>query len=118
MAERAADRAAVASLPVSHLQQRLVHDRPARARRIGKFKIALTGHGADFQPALGLTNVGEAFDAIEVDDVVGQHEAHVQHGHQRLTTRQQLGVLQRAEESDRLGDGFWIVITEWRRLHR
>ena len=52
MAERAADGAAVAGLAVPDLQQRLMHDRPARAHRLGEFEIALARHGADLERAV------------------------------------------------------------------
>ena len=55
---------------------------------------------------------------VEVDDVVGQHEAHVEHRHQRLAAGQKLGVVERAQEAHRLGKGFRIVILERRRFHR
>ena len=112
MAERAADGAAVARLPVSDLQQRLVHDRPARAHRIGEFEIALARHGADLERAVGFADVGQALHAVEIDDVIGLHEAEVEHRHQRLAAREQLGVLETAEQPDGLVDRFRIVIAE------
>jgi hypothetical protein len=49
--------------------------------------------------------------------MVGQHEAHVQHRHQRLSAGQQLGVLVTGQQIDGLGDRAGIVIAERRRLH-
>ena len=118
MAQRAADGAAVAGLTVSDLQQGLVHDRPARAHRLGKFEVTLARHGPDVERALRVADVGEALDAIEIDDVIGQHEAHVEHRHQRLAAGKELGVFQAGEQPDRLADGFRIVIAKGRRLHR
>ncbi len=43
----------------------------------------------------GVADIGQALDPVEVDDVVGLHEAEVEHRHQRLAAGQQLGVLQR-----------------------
>ena len=100
-----------------YLQQCFVHDRPARAHRVGKFEIALARHGADFKRAAHLADVGQAFNAVEIDDVVGQHKSHVEHGHQRLTARKQLGVFEAAEQPDRLADCFRIVIAKGWRLH-
>src|SRR5262249_57782571 len=51
------------------------------------------------------------------DDVIRQHEPHVEHGHQRLAARQQLGVFEAAEQPDGLAHRFRIVITERRWLH-
>ena len=50
--------------------------------------------------------------------MVGQHEAHVEHRHQRLAAGQKLGVVERAQEADRLGKGFRIVILKGWRFHR
>src|SRR5258708_36821002 len=117
MAERAADRPAVAGLPVSDLQQRLVHDRPARAHRIGKFQIALARHGANLERTLDFADVGQSFHEIEIDDVIGLHEAKVEHWHERLAAREQLGVFELREQSDGLADRFRIVIAKGRWLH-
>jgi hypothetical protein len=82
MAERAADGAAIAGLPVPDLEQRLVHDRPARAHHVGVFEIALARHGADLERAVSLADIGQPLHAVEIDDVVGLHEPKVEHGHQ------------------------------------
>ena len=95
MAQRAAERAAVAGLAVADLLDRLVHQRAALAHHIGEFEIALARHGADLERAVVLADVGQAIDPVEVDDVVRQHEPHVEHRHQRLPAGQKLGVLQR-----------------------
>src|SRR4029453_19425536 len=117
MAQRAADRAPVARLTMAYLQQGLVHDRPARAHRLGKFEIALARHRADFERIMRAANVGQPVDAVEIDDVMGEHESEVEHGHQRLAARKQLGVLQAVEQSDGLADRFRVVVAEGRRLH-
>ncbi len=88
MAERAADGAAVAGLAVPDLQQRLVDDRPARPHHVGEFEVALARHAADFERAAGFADVRQAFDAVEIDDVIGLHEPEIQHRHQRLPARQ------------------------------
>ena len=51
-----------------------------------------------------LADVGQALDPVEIDDVVGQHEPHVEHRHQRLPAGQQLGVVEPAEQADDVGD--------------
>jgi len=45
--------------------------------------------------AIGLAQIRKPFDAVQIDHVVGQHVAHVQHRHQRLATGEQLGVSSR-----------------------
>ena len=74
------------------------------AHRIGKFEIALARHGADLERIVDFADVGQALHEIEIDDVIGLHEPHVEHRHQRLAARQQLGVLELREQSDGLAD--------------
>ena len=50
--------------------------------------------------------------------MVRQHEAHVEHRHQRLAAGQQLGVVERAQQAHGLGKRFRIVVLKGRRLHR
>ena len=64
-----------------------------------------------------LADVGQALHPIEIDNMIGQHEAHVEHGHQRLPAGQQLCIFQAAEEADGFADGLRIVVAEGRRLH-
>ena len=118
MAQRAADGAAIAGLPVPDLQQGLVHDRPARAHQLGEFEIALARHGPDFEHAVGFADVGQLLHPIEVDDVIGLHEAEIEHGHERLAARQQLGVVETGDERNDLRDSAGIVIAEGRWFHR
>ena len=117
MAERPADGAAVAGLAVADLLDRLVHQRAARADHVGEFEVALARHGADLERVAALPDVGQAVHAIEVDHVVRQHEAHVEHRHERLAARKQLGVLQAAEQTHDLGDCLGVVVLEGRWFH-
>ena len=71
MAQRAAERAAVAGLAVPDLGDGLVHQRAALAHQIGEFDVALARHRADLQRAVLLADIAQAVDAIEIDDVVG-----------------------------------------------
>ena len=64
-----------------------------------------------------LADVAQAVDPIEIDDVVGQHEAHVEHRHERLPAGQQLGVVEAAEKADHVGDRARIVIGKGRWFH-
>src|SRR5262245_44864787 len=117
MAERAAERAAVAGLAMADLQDRLVHQWAALANKIGEFELALTRHRADLERAVALADEGEPLDPIEIDDVIGQHEPHVQHGHQRLPAGEKLGVLEPAKQRDSITNRARVVVAEGRRFH-
>ena len=66
---------------------------------IGEFELALARHGADLERPVAVADIGEALDPVEIDDVVRQHEAHVEHRHQRLAAGQKLGVVERPSSS-------------------
>ena len=118
MTERAADGAAVAGLAVADVLDRLVHQRDALAYHVGEFDVALARHRADLERAVRLADVGETVDLVEVDDVVGLHEPHVEHRHHRLPAGQQLGVVEAAEQRDGVADRARVVVAEGRWLHR
>ena len=117
MAQRAADRAAVAGLAMADQGDRLVHQGKAPGCQLGEFEVALTRHRAHLHAFGGLANIAEAFDAIEIDDVVRLDVTEVQHRHQRLPARQQLGVFKRRQQAHHLRDRPRIVIVERGRLH-
>ena len=117
MAQRAAERAAVAGLAVPDLGDGLVHQRAASAHQFGEFDVALARHRADLERAVLLADVAQAVDAIEIDDVVGQHVAHIEHRHQRLAAGQQFGVVEARQQRDGVGDAARIVIGKCGRLH-
>ena len=94
-----------------------MHQRATLAHQIGKFDVALARHGADLERAVLLADIAQAVDPVEVDDVVGQHVTHVEHGHQRLPAGEQLGVLEAAEQADGVGDRARIVIGKGRWFH-
>ena len=108
---------AIARLPMADLADRLVHERAALTHEIGEFDLALARHRADLERAVALADVAQALDPIEVDDVVGQHIAHVQHRHERLPAGEQLGVVETAEKAERLRNRAWIVVRKGRWFH-
>ncbi len=99
------------------LQQRFVHQRTARAHQLRELEIALARHGADLEHAVRFTDICKALDAVQIDYVIRQHEAHVEHRHQRLSTGKQLGVIAAAQQFDDLSNCLRIVISERRRFH-
>ena len=117
MTQRTAERAAIAGLPMPDLHDRLVHQRAAPAHQVGEFDVALARHRADLERAVAVADVAQALDPVEIDDVVGQHVAHVEHRHQRLPAGEQFGVVEAAEQADDVGDVARIVIGKCGRLH-
>ena len=118
MAERAADGAAVAGLPMADVHDGLMQQRALRLDEVGEFEVALARHGADLERPAALLDAGHALDQVEVDDMVGLHEAHVEHRHQRLAAGQELGVVELAQQAHGLGKRFRIVVLKGWRLHR
>ena len=84
-------------------RDRLVHQRAALAHQVGEFDVALARHRADLERAVVLADVVQAVDTIEVDDVIGQHVAHIEHRHQRLAAGEQFGVVEAREQADDVG---------------
>src|SRR5438270_12621069 len=117
MAERAAERAAIARLPMADMADRVVHERTAPADDVREFEIALPGHGADFEQAAAAADIGKTLYPVEIDDVVGQHESHVEHRHERLSAGQEPRVVEAAEQGDDVGDRARIVVAERRWFH-
>ena len=117
MAQRAAERAAIARLPMADLPHRLVHQRTALAHQIGKLDVALPRHGADVERAVAVADMAQALDPVEIDDMIRQHKAHVEHRHQRLAAGEQLGVVEAGQQADDIGGAARIVVGKEWRLH-
>ena len=62
-------------------------------------------------------DMAQALDPVEVDDMIRQHVAHVEHRHQRLAAGEQLGVVEAREQADDIGGAARIVIGKERWLH-
>jgi len=79
-----------------------------------KFDVALERHGADLDDAIlvraAVADVAQTIDAIEIDQMVGQHVAHIEHRHQRLAAGKQFRVFEAAKERDDIGGGARIVV--------
>src|SRR5919198_6278040 len=117
LAERAAERAAVARLAMTDLQHGLVQQRTALADAAIELDIPLASHGTDNESLAFLLDVGKGGDAIQVDNVLRRGEPHVEQRHERLAAGEQPRVLQLAEEAHHLGQSLRVVIGEARRLH-
>ena len=88
----------------------LVHQRTMLPHHAGKFDIALARHGPDLERALAFADEAQILDPVEIDDMIRQHVAHVQHRHQRLPAGEQFGVVETAEKADHVGRRARIVI--------
>src|SRR5262249_28042485 len=55
--------------------------------------------------------------AIQIDDVVGRGEPHVEHRHERLAAGEQPRVVEPPKQRERLRQRLRIVVGEARRLH-
>src|SRR3712207_1632397 len=117
MTERTTERAAIARLAMSYVNDRLRQQRTARAYGCIELDIALARHRADLDAALGLADVRERLDTIEIDHVIRQHESHVEHRHERLSASEQPCIFTAAEQIDRFWKSLGVVIAERRRLH-
>src|SRR4051812_3086947 len=66
VAERTAERAAVARLAVANLQHCLVQQRTARAKARVELEITLARHGADYQRLALLAYIGKLAHTVEI----------------------------------------------------
>src|SRR5690348_5155191 len=117
MAERTADGAAVARLAMPHLTNGFGKQRTAARHLIGKFDVALPRHGADLEHLSVEADERKTGYAIEIDEVIGNGVAHVQHGHQRLPSGQQPRIVQRRKQLYGLWKTLRRVVVEPRWLH-
>ena len=116
MRQAAAQRAAIASLPVPDLADRCGEQRQALCHQLARLDIALARHRTYSDVAVLFLYVGKAWDAVEVDQMVGRSEPEVQHRHQRLAARQRSRIRTGTHEIERVGEARRSVVDERRRL--
>ena len=92
--QAAADRAAVASLAMADMAQRLNHQRAMLGDFRRRFDIALAGHGADTQAPVAHHDAAQFVETVEIDQMIDDHVAKIHHRHERLAAGQNLGVRQ------------------------
>ena len=90
MAERAADRAAVARLAMADVHDGLMQQRAFRLDEVGEFEVALARHGADLERATGLFDAGHAFDLVKAKCPL-LHQAIMHIGHRQTRNRGTIG---------------------------
>ena len=117
MAQRAAQRAAIARLPVADVRKRRLQQRTVPPDIGRELDFALPRHGADLQCAVLDTDIGQLADLVEIDQVIGHGKTEIHHRHQRLPAGEHARVLVRGEQTDGVVDAARIVIDKGRGLH-
>ena len=120
LAERAADRAAVAHRRVGDHLLGLAHDREVPGEQVGLEDVAVARQRADPDLAALLADVAElGLERVDVDQVLGRREPQLHHRQQRVAAGDEPGL--RAEplqQRDRLVDARRARVVERRRyLH-
>ena len=91
--ERAADRAAVADLPVADQAGDMRQQRNAVGEQRGVHDVGVTGGRADGDVAVVLADVGQLRDAGDVDEDGRVRQAQLHHRQQRMAAGEELGVV-------------------------
>ncbi len=115
--EVAADGAAVAHLRIADLGRRLGHDRARLLEHVGRGELGVGGERADAHARSRALDAGELLDAADVDQVGGLRQPQLHHRQQAVAAGEELGVLLRAQEVERLSDARGAVIVELGRVH-
>src|SRR3972149_4451790 len=90
--QRAADGAAIADLRMCDEARGRVEEWLASLHELRTFDRALPGERTDIQPAVALTDVVQAIDAIQVDQHARARQSHVEEWHEAPPTRPDLGL--------------------------
>ena len=91
--ERAADRAAVADLPVADETRHVRQQRHPLGQQRGVHDVGMTGGRADRDVAVVLADVGQLRDAGDVDEDGRGGEPQLHHRQQRMAAGDELGVV-------------------------
>ena len=110
MAQRAAERAAVAGLAVPDPGRWPRASAGSGGTPVRRIRCRAHASSPDLQRAILLADIAQAVDAVEIDHVIGQHVAHIEHRHQRLAAGQQFGIVEARQQRDGVGHAARIVI--------
>src|SRR6267143_1011336 len=110
--QRDADRALVAHGGIADHRGRLRHDETLGLERLRRLHLPVGGHRPDRDHALVLLDTGEARHLAEVDQVLGLREAQLHHRDQAVAAREDLGVVELAEQLQGLPDAGRGVVLE------
>jgi len=83
----------------------------------GAFQVHFTGHGADLQPAIGFANIGQAFQAVDIDQHGRRGQPELEHRDQAVAAGQHLGAFILAQKGDGVAQGLRTCIIKCRRNH-
>src|SRR5882724_11316478 len=110
--QRAADRPLVAHGGVADHGRGLRHDRAFALQHLRGLYLPVGGHRPERDRAAGLLDAGEPTHLAQVDEMLRLGEAQLHHRDQAVTTREDLGVVELAEQLQGLRDAGGGVILE------
>jgi hypothetical protein len=116
--DRSADRAHVADLRIADLTRRVCDDRAELLERFGVRDVVMPRERPDRDPVAVLADVGQVGEPADVHERRGPRHPQLHRRKQRVAAGEELGVLARAEQRDRLVDGSCPLVVERRRDHR
>src|SRR5581483_5528421 len=114
--ETSADGALVAHLHIAEMACGFRQQRASAAQEIGDLNLKVGGHGADADLTALFLYIREIFDAAEIDEHFGLHEAQLHGGQQAVAAGQDFGVIfVLAQERDCVVEGLGgnVVKTCW-----
>jgi hypothetical protein len=120
LAQRAADRPAVADRRIGDHPLGVGEDRELAGEDLRLEQVAVAGHRADAQHALLLADVRQlAFQRVDVDEVLGRREPQLHHRQERVSAGHEPGLRAQAlEQPERFVDARSARVVERRRyLH-
>src|SRR5438093_1855930 len=110
--QRAADRSLVAHGGVADHGRGLRHDRAFALQHLRGLYLPVGGHRPERDRAAGLLDAGEPTHLAQVDEMLRLGEAQLHHRDQAVTTRQDRGVVELAEQLQGLRDAGGGVLLE------
>ena len=117
MRDGPADRAHVADLRVADLRRRVRDDRAAFLQRLGVADVVVPRERADRDPVAVLAYVREVGEPSDIDQRRGSRDPQLHRRQERMPSGEELRVLARAEQRDRLVDRPYPYVVERRRDH-
>jgi hypothetical protein len=114
---RTADRPAVSHLRIADQARRVRDDRHVLLHERIVLEVVVTRQRSDRELLARVPHVAKVADATDVDEQRRPREPQAQQRDQRMSAREELRVVARAEQLDRLLDGLGDFVVERRRDH-